>query len=399
MLLSSLAVDSPRRTGSGKSELLDFCWNLLPESVEIPEEASPPFLSAAVAPGPGWNVGTEVVGTQMTSGYSKPVLVSLVTYNDESFLARCLESVQNQTVQVRVKVFDNASEDGTRDIVKRYGAVLHESTHNAGYSHGHNQNLLDEDFDTALLLNADVILQPDWLEILAAALNEVERSGMAGGKLYRMDRKGQPVFQQTFPVLDSSGMFFTPSQRHFDRGSEEGDRGQYDRRCLVFGITGAALLCKKEMLEDLRLGDEYLDEDFFAYREDADLAWRAQLQGWKAVYEPRAVALHCRHVLPRRRRQLSALINYHSLKNRYLMRMKNLDPAVRKRCFPYMWVRDIGIFAYVLCFEWGSLPAYREVWRLRHKFRHKRQHVQNRRRVGPDAVARWFSFTPTALNP
>ncbi|MEE8350435.1 MAG: glycosyltransferase family 2 protein [Acidobacteriota bacterium] len=328
-----------------------------------------------------------------------PVLVSLVTYNDESFLARCLESVHKQTVPVRVKIFDNVSQDQTREIARRFEVELYESPINKGYSHGHNRNLLGEDFQLALLLNADVILEPDWLEVLIAAWSQVEGAGMVGGKLYRMDGKGQQVFRREVPVLDSSGIFFTPSQRHFDRGSEEEDRGQYDRRHLVFGITGAALLCSKEMLEDLRLGEEYLDEDFFAYREDADLAWRAQLKGWKAVYEPHARAFHCRHVLPGRRRQLSALINYHSLKNRYLMRMKNLDRTVRWHCFPYMWIRDIGILAYVLCFEWSSLPAYREVWRLRQRFREKRRQVQSTRRVDPRTLAKWFSFTPTALDP
>ncbi|MFB3068775.1 MAG: glycosyltransferase, partial [Acidobacteriota bacterium] len=252
---------------------------------------------------------------------------------------------------------------------------------------------------TVLLLNADVILQLNYLEVLVGALNEVENAGMAGGKLYRMNTEGRQVFREAFPVLDSTGMFFTPSQRHFDRGSEEEDRGQYDLRQLVFGITGATLLCRKEMLEDLRLGDEYLDEDFFAYREDADLAWRAQLRGWRAVYEPRGEALHCRRVLPRGRKQLPPLINYHSLKNRYLMRMKNLDSAVRRRCFPHMWMRDVGILAYVLLFEWSSLPAYREVWRLRQKFRQKREHVQGTRRVSSDGIVHWFSFTPTALDP
>ena len=335
----------------------------------------------------------------MTKQDQTPVLVSLVTYNDEPFLARCLESVRKQTVPVRVKVFDNASEDRTREIARRFEVDLYESPANKGYSHGHNQNLRGEDFHAALLLNADVTLESDWLELLVAALNEVEGAGMAGGKLYRMDQNGKQVFRREAPVLDSSGIFFTPSQRHFDRGSEEEDHGQYDRRHLVFGITGAALLCSQEMLEDLRLDQEYLDEDFFAYREDADLAWRAQLKGWKAVYEPQARAFHCRQVLPSRRRQLSARINYHSLKNRYLMRMKNLDSTLRWHCFPYMWLRDVGILAYVLCFEWSSLPAYREVWRLRHKFREKRRRVQSTRRVDPQALAHWFSFTPTALDP
>ena len=187
----------------------------------------------------------------MNTESQRPVLVSLVTYNDEPFLARCLEAVQRQTIEVRVKIFDNASQDGTREIARRYEVQLHESTENRGYSFGHNHNLLGEDFDTALLLNADVSLQLNYLEVLLGALNEVEKAGMAGGKLYRMDTKGRQVFRGAFPVLDSTGMFFTPSQRHFDRGSEEEDRGQYNLRHLVFGITGATLLCKKEMLEVL----------------------------------------------------------------------------------------------------------------------------------------------------
>ena len=62
-----------------------------------------------------------------------------------------------------------------------------------------------------------------------------------------------------------------------------------------------------------------------------------------------------------------------------------------------MWIRDAGILVYVLFFEWNSVPAYREVWRLRGKFRKKREHVQSTRSVSPDALADWFSFTPRAL--
>ena len=330
--------------------------------------------------------------------WTKAVLVSLVTHNDERFLPRCLESLTRQTVPVRIKVLDNSSQDGTADIALRSGVELRSSKRNSGYSHGHNCNLVHEDFELALILNADVMLSPDYLEVLIGALDQVPGSGMGGGKLYRMDELGRKVFRDGSPVLDSTGMFFTPSQRHFDRGSEEQDSGQYDRRQLVFGITGALLLCKKEMLEDLRLKNDYLDEDFFVYGEDADLAWRAQLRGWKAVYEPRAEALHCRHYLSFRRRQISRLIKYHSLKNRYLLRMKNLDGAVRRKCFPYMWVRDAGILAYVFLSEWSSLAAYWEVWHLRQKFRSKRRHVQNSRRVSPDAIALWFAFAPQALD-
>lgn len=324
------------------------------------------------------------------------VLVSLVTFNDADFIGQCLDSVFAQTVPTRVKIFDNGSTDASRRIARKFPVQLFESAENLGYSAGHNRNLRGEDYEFALLLNADVRLEADYLEILLAAMREVDGAGMAGGKLRRMDSEGKPALRRGRPLLDSTGMYFTPAQRHFDRGSQEEDRGQYDRRQLVFGITGAVLLCSRAMVDDLSIDGEFLDEDFFAYREDADLAWRAQLRGWKAVYEPRAGALHCRHVLPASRRRVSRLANFHSVKNRFLMRWKNMDGAVRRRCFPYMNLRDLGVAVYVLTLEWSSLPAFLSLWRLRRKFRLKRRAVQSRRRVAAEEIAWWFSFRPRA---
>ncbi|MFQ5741063.1 MAG: glycosyltransferase [Acidobacteriota bacterium] len=326
-------------------------------------------------------------------------LVSLVTFNDESLLEACLRSVLAQSTPVHIKIFDNDSRDRTCRIAREFDLELYRSPRNIGFCAGHNYNLRDGDFESALLLNADVILAKDYLQQLLAACKEVERAGMAGGKLLRMDSEGRPVLRHGLPVLDSAGIYFTPSQRHFDRGSGEEDRGQYDRRQLVFGITGAALLCRKEMLEELRYNGEYLDEDFFAYREDADLAWRAQLKGWNAVYEPSAQGFHCRRVLPSRRRRVSLLITYHSVKNRFLMRAKNMDWAVRKKCFPYLWVRDLGILLYLLCIEWSSLPALVQIWRLRKTMRAKRAAVQSSRTTPPHQIASWFAFKPQAREP
>src|SRR5437016_6203643 len=106
---------------------------------------------------------------------------------------------------------------------------------------------------------------------------------------------------------------------HLDRGAEELDRGQYDEPAYVFGATGAAALYRRVMIEDISVAGEFYDEDFFSYREDADVAWRAQLRGWRCVYTPRAVAWHVRRVTPSRRRELPLFINWHSVKNRFLM--------------------------------------------------------------------------------
>ena len=327
-----------------------------------------------------------------------PPLVSIVTMNDEVFLEACLRSLQAQSMHCRIKVFDNASTDKTREIVRDLNVELVESSENLGFSKGHNVNLRGQEFETVLFLNADTSLDRRFLEELAESLSADDEVGIAGGKLFQMDDTGHKVTRDGSPVLDSTGIYFTPSQRHFDRGNGELDRGQYERKQLLVGITGAAMLCRKSMLDDLGFGDEYLDADFFAYREDADLGWRAQLRGWKVLYNPEATGLHRRCVLPSRRRHLNPLINFHSLKNRYLMRLKNMDSAVRRRCFPYMYLRDVGIFSYVCLVERSSFPAFGEVRRLRPRFLEKRSVIQGRRRAAPGALASWFSFRPSAID-
>lgn len=327
---------------------------------------------------------------------AKPVLISIVSFRDERFLPGCLEAVRNQDCPVKIRIFDNAANEEVARVGGRFEAEVFRSAQNLGFSCGQNHNLLAEDFDYALLLNSDVLLQPGYLATLIRLLEQVPSAGMAGGKLLRMDDSGLPIRKNNHAILDSTGIYFTPAQRHLDRGSEEADQGQYDRRQAVFGITGAALLCRRQMLQDVRFEDEYLDEDFFAYREDADLAWRAQILGWKAVYDPQAQALHKRIVHPSRRRELAPAINYHSVKNRFLMRLKNMDAAVRRRCFPYMRLRDISLVGYVTLFERSSWPAFSAVRRLRPRFEEKRRHLVARRRASPEEIASWFSFRPVA---
>jgi GT2 family glycosyltransferase len=325
-----------------------------------------------------------------------PVFVSIVTFNDSQWLAACLESVFAQSVPVKVAVFDNGSTDTSRDVAGCFPVRLVAAPQNLGFSVAHNRNILSDDSPYVLVLNPDAVLDPSFLQALLAVFGQVEGTGMAGGKLRRLGPAGGIATRDGFPLLDSTGVYFTRAQRHFDRGSNEKDRGQYEKRQLMFGITGAAVLYSREMIEDVREGDEVFDEDFFAYREDVDLAWRAQLRGWKAVYEPCAKAVHRRSVLPSNRAAVSALLNRHSLKNRYLMRIKNMDAAVKRRCFPYMWLRDVGILAYALAKERSSLPAYREVRRLRPRFEKKREFVQSRRTIPPAEIARWFAFKPVA---
>jgi len=113
------------------------------------------------------------------------------------------------------------------------------------------------------------------------------------------------------PVVDSTGStsihVAAPGPRQ-----QEVDNGHYLQHEYVFGATAAAALYRRAMIEEISIDGEFFDSDFFVYREDADVAWRAQLMGWKCLYAPHARGYHVRKVLPGNRRALPPEINMHS---------------------------------------------------------------------------------------
>ena len=148
----------------------------------------------------------------------------------------------------------------------------------------------------------------------------------------------------------------------------------------MFGATAAAALYRRAMIEDVSIEGEFFDETFFAYREDADVAWRAQLLGWDCLYVPSALGYHVRRVLPSRRGRLPAMLNRHSVKNRFLMRIKNADGAVWRRCALVGLTRDAVVVGGCLAREWTSLPAFWDVATLWPRARRQRAIIQSRRR-------------------
>ncbi|MGZ7080442.1 MAG: glycosyltransferase family 2 protein, partial [Thermoanaerobaculia bacterium] len=158
----------------------------------------------------------------------------------------------------------------------------------------------------------------------------------------------------------------------------------------VFGVSGAAGMYRMSFLRDVAIEGEIFDEDFFAFREDADIAWRGRLFGWRAINVPMAGGRHVRRVTPERRGDLPPEINMHSVKNRFLLRMKNEGVYLAIRNAPFELVRDLIVIAAVLTIERSSLPALRWVWKNRKKIMRKRTLIQQRRRVSDRALAKWF---------
>src|SRR5262249_45080075 len=147
------------------------------------------------------------------------------------------------------------------------------------------------------------------------------------------------------------------------------------------GATGAAALYRRSMVEDVAVEGEFFDADFFAYREDADLAWRAPPFGRRCLSVPDAGGWDSRAVSPPRRRPLPLLINWHSVKNRFLMRAKNISLALYLRLFFTVTWRDLMVVGYALLRDWRLLSALLYPIRNRSGLMTKRRLIQAKRRV------------------
>jgi GT2 family glycosyltransferase len=324
------------------------------------------------------------------------VSVTIVTYNSGRFIKKCLESVLAQKYfHKEIIVVDNNSTDGTTDILEQFEdrcqVVYNEE--NIGFAAAQNQAIALSQGDWILTLNPDVLLLPNFFDVLVEAGNIDSRIGSVCGKLLTMS----PAFDfPATPVVDSTGIYFNPMLRHLDRGSQAVDNGHYLSYEYVFGASAAAAMYRRTMIEDISLDGEFFDSDFFVYREDADVAWRAQLLGWRCLYVPYARGYHVRKVLPGNRRALPPDINMHSVKNRFLMRIKNMTGHLYMRNWFSITARDLVVITCCLLLERSSLRAFWYLARNWRKALEKRRAILSRRRMSDDYIASWFRYSPVS---
>ena len=330
------------------------------------------------------------------------VLVSLVTHNESRDAERLVPSLFSQTFHgVAISADDNASEDGTRATLAAFEKVapvpleVFPSRENLGYTGGHNRSIesaVARGIPWVLVLNTDVVLAPDFLETLLADAEAPSHARVATftGKILRADGPGLTPTS----VLDSAGLRMTPNGRHFDVGAGERDDGRFDRPAEIFGASGCAALFRTEALADVRISTGFFDDDFFVYREDVDLAWRLRGRGWTARCVPAARAWHRRRNLPERRREMSALANLHSVKNRFLLRINNAGGEHLAATFARTFLRDALVVGGCLTVERTSLEALRWLAVNRTRLLAKRAEIQGRRTVGDRALLRWFTDDP-----
>jgi GT2 family glycosyltransferase len=208
------------------------------------------------------------------------ISVVVVNYNGKKYLSDCFSSLFQQTYpQMEVILVDNASFDGSIEYTQEHfpRVKIVPQSMNRGFAGGTNAGIHAAKGDFILTLNNDTIVDSHLLKEIIQPMLADSRVGICGTKMLFPDGR-----------INSTAICISRSGAAWDRGMGESDNGQYDIAEEVFGACAGAALFRHAMLEEIGL----FDEDFFLYMEDVDLAFRAQLSGWKCIYVPTARVIH-----------------------------------------------------------------------------------------------------------
>jgi GT2 family glycosyltransferase len=263
------------------------------------------------------------------------VAIIILNWNGVADTLECLASLQNQSHKnFMIVAVDNGSTDNSRQLLDEYKnqhskntRVIH-NPKNFGFAGGVNTGIefaMNGDFDYIALFNNDAVADKNWLKSLINAIKP-DSVGISTGLLLLNDGK----------KIDTTGEQYTTWGLPFPRGRGYTKNKTYQAE-MVFGATGGASLYKTQMLREIGL----FDEDFFAYYEDTDVSFRAQLMGWKVAYTPDAVAYHKQGETSKK---MPGFAVYQTFKNLPLLFIKNVPRGL---------LITTGIrfyFAYILMF-------------------------------------------------
>jgi GT2 family glycosyltransferase len=313
----------------------------------------------------------------VTAFSSREALVTILvlSVDEADRLGHCLPAALAQP-GARVVVIDDACTDGTAALCAELGVEVVRLPERRSYAAAVNAGLAATTGDV-LLLNADCVLAPGFLEAAADALSG-PGVGSVAPKLLRATGMAS---EDRLPVLDTAGMRIDRRRKNGLVGHGEPE-DRYAERAPAFGGDGACVLYRREVLDACAVGGEVLDEDMALWASDADLAWRARLLGWSCVYEPGARGWHVRFYSPTTRAALPEEHRRRQFTNRLLMLVKNETATGLARDAPWILGYEVLALGHVLLRERHLLRAYADAARLLPGALRRRRVAQARRARG-----------------
>lgn len=210
------------------------------------------------------------------------ISVIIPNFNGQKFLARCFDSIKNQTYKdFDIILVDNDSDDNSIEFTKtNYPSIkIIKLTENTGFAKAVNVGIEASHSELIVLLNNDTEVDQDWLMGLNNAAEKFPDVGSFASKMLDF---------YDHDIIDSCGISMTWTGRSFNNGLGEKNSKKYEKGAYVFGACGGAAAYRRKLFDSIGL----FDEDFFMYLEDVDLSFRAQLFGYKCLYVPESKVYH-----------------------------------------------------------------------------------------------------------
>lgn len=306
----------------------------------------------------------------------------IINWNSGSLLPLCIPTLLEQKgINVEVILIDNNSKDNTKEIIENVPTEVNVifNKENLGYSGAANQGIELSKGRYVSIINPDVLLSDTYGLDIIKVMEKETNVAAATGKLVKYDFNNK----KSLKVIDTTGIELTNNFKIYDRGQNCPDLDKYDNSTRVFGVSGAAPIYRKSALEDVRIDNEYFDEDFLAYKEDIDLSWRFRKYGWEIIFVPQAFAYHGRAVgrngngglmnYVKHRKSQSQFVRKLSLRNHYCLLVKNLS----KNDFDYdvklLIKQEIKRLLYCIIFELKTLSGLFEFFSMYPKMLQKRR--------------------------
>ena len=306
--------------------------------------------------------------------------VVIATWNGLHHLRQCLPALMNQTiVEFETIVVDNGSTDGSSEWISRtYPRIFIERLEsNHGFAEANNLGIARARAELIATLNNDARPEPDWLANLVEAADAFPDVGAFGSRV---------VLATNPTTLDSSGISTDVLGIAWDRGNS--DQVGADAAEEVFGVSAAAALYRKELLNDTG----GFDASYFAYLEDVDLAWRARWLGWKARHVPSACVVHARSATAG---EDSPFKTFHLGRNKVWTIVKNHHGPTLLAYLPLAVLYDLASLPLTMLRQrslaalHGRIAGIRSIGLA----------LQKRRRVSGTRKSTWQDLRPLVENP
>jgi GT2 family glycosyltransferase len=311
-----------------------------------------------------------------------PVSVVIPTWNALRYLPACLAALRAQLgADDEIILVDNGSRDHAAAWARLHApdVRLLELPTNRGFAGGTNAGLRAARNGLLLLCNDDALVEPGCIDALWSALNTGPDVGIAAGVL---------TFSRHPHIVASAGIAMQRDGIARDLWLARPVAALPAAPCEIFGASGGLALLQRKMLDDSGL----FEECFFSYLEDADLAWRARLRGWRCMLAP---AAHARHVISASGSHLKQRL---LARNRLRVILRCLPAPLLLECLPLIVRYDSLALAYALLRRQPAIAAGRlDVLHELPTLLAQRRAIQSRRTAPYCALAPWLEPAPSPL--